>query len=404
MRTYIYSAVAAGVMVGISIGFILGLTRGSVVVAPELPPAPIESEATTTPPSTGATTTTSTDIVVVPPSPVSTDGPTPPMPNNPDTISNPPTSSPTPPLTTPRPGGLRVMAWIYPGEPSCGASKEFTDGRKIDVLKPEFFTVNSGSLRLITSGCNAYSPAFVAQVKRASTQQFVTISSSNTTDMDTFLGSALGSDEDITTLVSFVVNNGLTGIELDFEDFGGWSADSYSNYKEFVRRLGTALHAEGKQLMLAGPAIADATEQNWFQWRYEDFVNLPVDQMVLMAYDYQFDHGVGEPVAPLDWITKVTRFASARFPASRLTVGVPTYGYEGRSGGRPQLRTYDQLKSTPGFADAPRDERSAERIWTKDGVTYVYQDTESIRRKIETIQATGISSVSVWHLGGNQWF
>lgn len=35
-------------------------------------------------------------------------------------------------------GGLHTMAWLYPGEPGCNAQNEYRDGRKIDVLKPEF--------------------------------------------------------------------------------------------------------------------------------------------------------------------------------------------------------------------------------------------------------------------------
>ncbi|MBY0310057.1 hypothetical protein K2Q16_02860 [Patescibacteria group bacterium] len=313
--------------------------------------------------------------------------------------------SPNPTSVTSAPSGVQVMAWLYPSAPGCGASAEYRDGRTVDVLKPEFFTINGGSLtRIDNTGCNGYSPAFVAELKRHSKEQYVTISSASAGDMETFLTGALADNTDITTLVSFIVDNGLTGIELDFEDFGGWNANAYANYKTFVTQLGTALRAQNKKLMLAGPAIADSTEQGWFLWRYEDFATLPVDHMVVMAYDYQFDHGVGEPVAPLDWITRVTNWAGARYPKNKLTIGVPSYGYEGTDGSRPLIRTYDQLKATPGFATAPRDARSGERIWKNSGTTYVYQDSESLRLKIAAIKATGVNSISIWHLGGNQWF
>lgn len=49
--------------------------------------------------------------------------------------------------------------------------------------------------------------------------------------MDTFFETALTRNDDVGTLVQFVVTNELTGIELDFEDFGGWSVASYANYK-----------------------------------------------------------------------------------------------------------------------------------------------------------------------------
>ncbi len=337
------------------------------------------------------------------------------LPNTPPALPNetlipnttPVTTMPSP--TTPVPASaLTLMAWLYPSEPGCNASVEYRDGRQIDILKPEFFTINGGgSLQLITAGeasCNGYSPNFVTELKQYSKQQFVTISSASTEDMDIFLARALASDTDIKTLVDFVVNNNLTGIELDFEDFGGWSAQSYTNYKTFVTRLGTALQAKGKQLMLDGPAIADNTEQAWFLWRYEDFVNLPVDTIVVMLYDYQFDHGTGQPIAPLDWMKQVILRTTTKFPASRLSIGIPSYGYEGIVGKRPFIRTYDQLKNKPGFTTASRDTRSGERTWKNGTTIYFYQDSESLRQKIAVVEASGVRSVSIWHLGGNQWF
>ncbi len=67
---------------------------------------------------------------------------------------------PPPPPTT---GKAQVMAWIYPGPPGCHAAQEYTDGRGIDTLKPQYYTLaDTGVLELLTvtnSGCNAYSLA-----------------------------------------------------------------------------------------------------------------------------------------------------------------------------------------------------------------------------------------------------
>lgn len=302
---------------------------------------------------------------------------------------------------------LHTMAWLYPGEPGCNAQNEYRDGRKIDVLKPEFFTITGGTLTRIDAkgtSCNGYSLAFIADLKKYANEIFVTVSSPETADMDTFFETALSRNDDVGTLVQFVVAHELTGIELDFEDFGGWNVASYTNYKKFVSLLGDALHREGKQLMLDAPMITNNTEQGWYQWRYEDFSDLPVDHIVLMAYDYQFDHGVGEPIAPLAWMKKGISWASARFPARSLSVGIPSYGYEGVVHKKPIIRTYEQLRNKPGFATAERHTDSGERTWISGNTVYFYQDAESIRQKIAVVMDAGIDSVSLWHLGGNPWF
>jgi spore germination protein YaaH len=300
---------------------------------------------------------------------------------------------------------LKVMAWIYPGEPACLAAKEIADGRKINVIKPEFFTINGGSLKLLNtqnSGCNSYSESTVRLIKKYSDEQYVTVSSSNTDDMRLFFKSDL--DLAVKTLSQFVIDNKLTGIELDFEDFGSWSSEDYTNYLEFVTKLGNALDKSEKKLMLDAPAISSNTEQGWFKWKYEDFINLPVDYIVVMTYDYQFDHGAGSAVAPINWIKSSLNYASSRYPKEKLVAGIPSYGYEAASNKRPLIRTYDQLKNKAGFNQAKRDPDSGEMFWKYNNTYYFYQDKESIYQKIQAVQSLGIDKISIWHLGGNNWF
>lgn len=328
----------------------------------------------------------------------------------------PPLADTPPPLITPPqqlPTSItqkEIMAWIYPGATSCNASSEYSDGRKIHILKPEYFTINEeGALILLTveeRGCNGYSTSNVESVRKHSNEQYATISSSYAGSMDLFLTESLENSTNIDTLVSFTVNNKITGLEIDFEDFGGWSAASYQKYKEFITKLGNALHANNKKLMIDGPATSNSTEEAWYVWRYADFNNLPVDKLVIMLYDYHYDHGVGQPVAPLTWIQETIKFTLGKFPnKAKLSIGVPSYGYRGVTGSnRSTLLTYNQIKKEPGFANAKRDSNSFEMTWEEGGNTYFYQDAESLVKKIQTIKDSGIDSISIWHLGGNLWF
>ncbi len=304
----------------------------------------------------------------------------------------------------------QVMAWLYPGKPTCGARAEYTDGRSIDVLKPQYFSVgDGGALILLTeqsSGCNGYSPANVADLKKYSKEQYVTISSSDAGNMRMFLSDSINSSSNINTLVSFIVDNKLTGIELDFEDFGNWDAATYTEYKQVVTRLGNALHAQNKKLMIDGPATSNAVEEGWYIWRYADFTSLPVDQVVVMTYDYQFDQGAGQPVSPIPWIQSTIKWILSRFSnVARLSFGIPSYGYRATMGTQKfTLLTYDQMKMEPGFATAQRDAVSGEMTWQSGDTVYFYQDASSMTEKLSVIRVAGIRSVSVWHLGGNQWF
>lgn len=307
------------------------------------------------------------------------------------------------------PSAIKTMAWIYPGNPACGASTEYADGRKIDVLKSEFFTIAGGFLTLIdttNSRCNGYSPATITRLKQYSTEQYATVSSASADDMETFIDSALAPNStEIATLVDFTTTNNITGIELDFEDFSSWTPAAYNSYKLFIAALGDALHAKGKKLMIDGPAISNVTEENWFVWRYADFATLPVDQIVIMAYDYQYDYGAGAPVAPLDWIKAVITYSSSKYPKEKITIGLPSYGYQGAKGSyRITILTNEQIRKKAGFSTAVRDVRSGEMTWKSGNTVYFYQDTVSLQQKRDAAASMGITSVSVWHLGGNLWF
>ena len=305
---------------------------------------------------------------------------------------------------------MEVGAWIYPGDPACSAMDELSDGRRVDTVRPEYFSVEEGGkLILLTEsdrGCNGFSPENVKFLKKYSKNQYVTISSAYAKNMQSFLNAALADSSTIGSLVDFSVTYDISGVELDFEDFGGWSSDDYAQYKKFVSILGQALHNKGKKLIIDGPAIANDEESRWFQWRYSDFVSLPVDLATVMAYDYQFDHGAGSPIAPLEWIAQVIHRISLEFPKDRLSVGVPSYAYEGSLGLNSfTLLTFNQIRLKSGFPSALRDSSSAEMSWRQEGRVFFYQDQESLDKKREAIADLGIHSISVWHLGGgNPWF
>ncbi|MDD5083656.1 MAG: glycosyl hydrolase family 18 protein [Candidatus Moranbacteria bacterium] len=347
-----------------------------------------------------------------PSSPVISDRNIPAEDANEKTVSKAPVSpaGPAAKIATDSRNTTEVMAWIYPGEPACKAPDEYANIGIVDVLKSEYFTVSDeGKLVFLTekeAGCNGYSPENVAGMKKHSKGQYATVSSSYAKNMDVFLRKSLGGDDTIRTLVEFVVNNDMTGIELDFEDFGGWTGDIYPRYKEFVSALGDALHKKGKKLMIDGPAIANEEEAGWFSWRYEDMAVLPVDYAVIMLYDYQFDHGTGTPIAPIPWMKEVIARTKEKLPDIRkIVVGIPSYGYKGTiRKSQITILTYEQLRQEKGFETAVRDADSGEMTWRRGDVVYFYQDSESMRIKRKVIESLGITSVSVWHLGGNPWF
>ncbi len=239
-----------------------------------------------------------------------------------------------------------TMAWIYPGPPACNA-------------------VNEYQLTTGTNGCNAYSSENALEIKKYSIHQYVTVSG-NTPGMDALVTSQAKMVQAVTTLKTFLDTVKFTGVEIDFEGFSHWTPQQYHEYKNFLMQLGNTLHQNGYKLMIDGPAVI-ADDSSRYQWRYEDFNTFPVDYIVVMEYDWQYDFGIGTPVAPL-------------------------------------VREQDVTRKILGKIMDINDNASAEMMFTSAGVFYDYADSQTVNTKRSLLEALGIKNISVWHLGGNQWF
>ena len=318
-----------------------------------------------------------------------------------------PEPAPTTP-STPAPG-ITTAAWVYPGRPACEAATAYSDGRNIDVLKPEYFTVTAaGDLQLLSeavAGCNGFSTTNVSSIRANSQQSFVTVSAGGAQTKAFVEGSWARQSTTIKTLVDFVTAQKMDGVEIDFEGFGAWSSATYYAYLRFLSELGLALHAANKQLMVDVPPIGTTLEESYYQLTYKDIASLPIDYIVVMAYDYQYDYGAGQAVAPHQWVERVVTNAQRYIAADRLVVGMPAYGYYGTVGSyNLTVTTSELVAAKAGAASFTRDAQSAELMAVANGVAYVYQDGVSLRQKRALLESLGVKHISVWALGGNVWF
>ncbi len=306
------------------------------------------------------------------------------------------------------PDTSEIQAWIYPGEPTCDVSS-FIKRQKIHTLKPEFFTISEqGKITLLdeaSHGCNAFSSDFVSLLKSASSQQLVTVSG-HAIEMRKLFSTTSGIDAAVATLVEFVVKHDLTGIEIDFEDFSAWSESDYQKYLKFIGQLGKSLQEKGKKLAVDGPPISNAEEQSYYRWKYSDFESLPVDYLVVMAYDYQNDFGAPNPISPNVWLAGIIgRIKQEISNPRRIVIGLPAYGYEAQNGSTVvQIRTYSELSRLNGFETAVRNPNSYELQWSSGNRAYNVVDSEGLNLKRDLVSSLGIDTVSIWHLGGNPWF
>jgi hypothetical protein len=313
--------------------------------------------------------------------------------------------------TLPNSADIKLSYWIYPGEPACGVVLELQTLGKIDELKPEYATISEdGSTKILTdiiAGCNAFSPANNTLYKSSSDTQFATVSGSGV-GFSAMVNSPEKRTASVQALTKLAIEAGITGIELDFEGFGGWTDTDYIGYLAYVKELGNSLHTQNKKLMIDAPAIYNSSIQKSFKFKYKDLDTLPVDYITIMAYDYQYDYGTGSAVTDDTFLKESIRFAKSEIPdyKNKIQVGLPTYGYTGLDGSyRIDIKTREQIfkiLSETQRNKATRIPNSSELIYKESGKVFVWQDSLSIQHKVDIVNSEGINKIAFWHLGGNQ--
>ncbi len=141
------------------------------------------------------------------------------------------------------------------------------------------------------------------------------------------ISSAADDSSLVSQIVSLVNQNGFDGITIDFENDGegGMTLSSASQqYTNFIEQLGTALHSEGKLLMVAVyPSAYPNTVYNYTALSpYVNYINM-------MAYPEDNASTEPGPTAGYPWVASLVQAAlSAGVPPQQIILGIAPYGHE----------------------------------------------------------------------------
>jgi hypothetical protein len=318
---------------------------------------------------------------------------------------------------------VQVQEWLYPGRAgsvTCSAPAEYADGRvQNGVLKAEYIDIDSSGNPYTLSAsnaayaCNGYSAANAADVKAHSAQQYVTVSLADLPSEEALTGSPAKRAAAISTITDFVKSIGFTGADVDFENYWSWVGNDQANYYSFLTELATGLHANGLKLQVEGPP--DTTTG----FNYGTVLADGVDQVVMMAYDDEYQSPVGSTClafSPYAWMQDLLTSALAQIPAARqyqFVAGLPSEAYTATAKCQTIVgnQTVSDMATAPGYSTDPaviasrRDPGSGEIRWSSGGAFYDYVDQTALDSKLQLARKLGITNISVWALGGgNAWF
>jgi spore germination protein len=204
-------------------------------------------------------------------------------------------------------------------------------------------------------------------------------------------------------VVSFVLDQGLDGVQLDYENL---TESDRTGFSALVTDLAQDLHRHGRLLSVAvHPKIEDRgyDARNLAQDYAE--VGRWADEVVVMAYDWHWPGGDSGPIAPRLWVDQVLSYSMQHVPASKILLGVAQFGYDWSGVGTDILQWRDVDDRRRRFeARVERDPVSGCPHFTylSQGNLHEvwFEDSRSLQQKLDLASRHRVAGVAVWRLGG----
>lgn len=233
-----------------------------------------------------------------------------------------------------------------------------------------------------------------------------------------FLSSEAAQDKALTFIVDACKTQKLNGVQFDFEMI---AVKDKTALTQFFKKAAELLHKNGLSVSFAVvPALSDKpgpsaflqkTHENWSGaydlkalGKYGDFITL-------MAYNQHPDGTTPGPSASSKWTEATLKYTLKYVPASKLSLGIPTYSLYWYTGGGKHVATHRYEIS---YADVTHlvKKHQAHITWhDKDKVNYtVYEhnwlnehiyieDAKSFKAKLAMVSKYHLRGISVFRIG-----
>lgn len=140
------------------------------------------------------------------------------------------------------------------------------------------------------------------------------------------LTNAQVSDTLLNNVVAVLQEKNYFGLNIDFEYIYQQDRESYN---DFLRKTVNKLRPLG-YFVTTSLAPKTSAGQRGLLYEAHDY---PVhgtlaDHVILMTYEWGYTYGPARPVAPLNLVEQVIKYAVSVIPSEKILMGMPNYGYD----------------------------------------------------------------------------
>ncbi|MGZ4132518.1 MAG: glycosyl hydrolase family 18 protein [Actinomycetota bacterium] len=309
--------------------------------------------------------------------------------------------------------GRSVSGWLPWWTIDASTTDAVAHGDALSIASPFWYELEGP--RKVSGFTGAGSADVVSSLRSTGALVFPTVvESMSASRIVTVFEDATKRGRTISRLVNLAAAHGYDGLDLDFERMASTDTEKRAariaaDYVAFVQRLAARLHADGRGLSVTVMArTAETTWHTGMSATVFDYAGLgaAADVFRVMAYDRHWGGGRPGAIAPLPWVRAIIRYTTPLVPASKVELGVPTYGYDWPDGGHATAVTYRGARAlqrehhtTVAWSDTSDESHFSyrakgvrHRVW--------FADARSIRIRAQVAEAAGLRGIVLWTLGG----
>ena len=269
--------------------------------------------------------------------------------------------------------------WLAPWD--AGSSAAVIDNKaSITEANPVWYVLNSEGL--IIANWNAENPEVRAAFAGKRIVPTIQNYAGGKWDAD-IVARALTTSEarrrHVDAIVELVKQHHFDGIEIDYE---GLPAALREPFSSFITTLGAQLHRQHKRLAVTVVAKTSARD-DWAGPAAQDWavIGAAASSVKIMAYDNHFPGGPAGPLAPIDWLELVARYAKQTIPSGKQIFGLPWYGYDWQGTAARNVTYPQSIKLAIAAGAVPERDANGELHFRYGDHEVWFEDAESYRIK-----------------------
>lgn len=188
-------------------------------------------------------------------------------------------------------------------------------------------------------------------------------------------------------------------------DFEYVNEDEKNQYIDFLRKLKNAL---GSTKLFVALAPKNSDEQKGKLYTAHDYyaIGQIADYVILMTYEWGYTYGEPLPIAPINEVRKVIRYAKSKIDKNKIIMGIPNYGYDwtlpykkgNKADSISNVEAMELAKKYKVEIKRNKESQTPFFNYKNDGIEHIvhFDDACSFNKKINLALDEDLAGVSIW--------